>query len=64
MHLIQTLHDWCMKSGHRVKMYPNGNIYVDIDQSDPHRAGLWQLTDFLVSTANGSIVWLHPRKGA
>jgi len=56
------LHEWCRLSDTR-PTHPateRGAVAVQPDRASPHRQLLWRLSDFVVSSVCGSVVWLVP----
>ncbi len=56
------LSDWAAESGiEPAAAGEGGEVSVVIDQSDPHRSKLWDLSDYSVSAVSGIVVWLAPK---
>jgi hypothetical protein len=56
------LHEWCRLSdtGPTHPATERGTVAVRADRHSPHRQLLWRLSDFVVSSDCGSVVWLVP----
>jgi hypothetical protein len=56
------LQEWCRLSdtGPTHPATERGAVAVQADRHSPHRQLLWRLSDFVVSSACGSVVWLVP----
>jgi hypothetical protein len=60
----RTFAQWSKETGilPTTKTIEHNAISVVIDITDPNRPELWELADYIVSSASGAVVWLVPRK--